>query len=111
MFLHVQTQIFHHKKQEAQQALNENLLQQAVELYTEALNITQLLPHLYQEVPKVLSNRSLVFYRQKKFHQALEDANLCVQLSPVWIKVTFKHVCYLCIIKSLQSEKRYIIWG
>lgn len=40
MFVHMQDQVFHHKKQAAQQALNNNQLQQALELYTEALWFT-----------------------------------------------------------------------
>lgn len=88
MFIHMQTQVFHHKKQTAQQALNGNRLQQALELYTEALQIAQTLPHLFPEIPKILSNRSLVYYRQRKFKPALDDANLSINLDPLWIKVT-----------------------
>lgn len=89
MFVHMQDQVFHHKKQAAQQALNNNQLQQALELYTEALQIAQTLPHLFPEILKILSNRSLVYYRQGKFQPALEDANQSINMNPLWIKVKY----------------------
>lgn len=82
MFLHMQAQVFHHKKQTAQKALNNNLLQQALELYTEALQIAETLPDLFPEIPKILSNRSLVYYKL-----ALDDANRSTNLDPFEIKV------------------------
>ncbi|XP_061181485.1 TPR and ankyrin repeat-containing protein 1-like [Saccostrea echinata] len=86
MFLHRETQRFHQMKQEAQQALNKNRLRQAAALYTEALQIAQAFPHLMQEMPKILSNRSLVFYRQREWKRALDDANASIQIDPLWIK-------------------------
>lgn len=87
MFVHMQDQVFHHKKQAAQQALNNNQLQQALELYTEALQIAQTLPHLFSEIPKILSNRSLVYYRQGKFQLAIYEANHSINVNRLWIKV------------------------
>ena len=89
MFVHMQTQVFHHMKQAAQQALNGKRLQQALELYTEALQIAQTLPHLFPEIPIILTNRSLVYYRQGEFQLALADANHCVMQNPLWIKVKY----------------------
>lgn len=82
MSLHMQTQVFNHKKQAALQALNNNRLQQALELYTEALQIAETLPHLCPQIPKILSNRSLVYYKL-----ALDDANMSTNLDPFEIKV------------------------
>lgn len=87
MFVHMQSQAFHHKKQTAQQALNGNQLQQAIELYTEALQIAQTLPHLFPEIPKILSNRSLVYFKQGKFQLALNEANHRINVNRLWIKV------------------------
>jgi tetratricopeptide (TPR) repeat protein len=95
MFLHHQTQIFHHMKQQAQEALNGNRLQQAVEFYTEALRLAQTFPHLLQEMPKILSNRSLVFFKQRDLTKALDDANASIQLDPSWVKVKIGVSC-LC---------------
>lgn len=86
MFVHMQDQVFHHKKQTALQALNGNQLQQALELYTEALQIAQTLPHLFSEIPKILTNRSLVYYRQGKFQLALHEANHSINVNRLWIK-------------------------
>nr|XP_034304939.1 uncharacterized protein LOC105330431 [Crassostrea gigas]XP_034304942.1 uncharacterized protein LOC105330431 [Crassostrea gigas]XP_034304948.1 uncharacterized protein LOC105330431 [Crassostrea gigas]XP_034304950.1 uncharacterized protein LOC105330431 [Crassostrea gigas] len=86
MFVHMQDQVFHHKKQTALRALNGNQLQQALELYTEALQIAQTLPHLFSEIPKILSNRSLVYYRQGKFQLAIYEANHSINVNRLWIK-------------------------
>lgn len=102
MFVHMQDQVFHHKKQTALQALDGNQLQQALELYTEALQIAQTLPHLFSEIPKILTNRSLVYYRQGKFQLALHEANHSINVNRLWIKVThiiLKAKAYLSKLK------------
>ncbi|XP_062597185.1 TPR and ankyrin repeat-containing protein 1-like [Saccostrea cucullata] len=111
MFLHRETQRFYQMKQEAQQALNKNRLRQAAGLYTEALHMAQAFPHLMHEIPKLLSNRSLVFYRQRDWRRAVDDANASIQIDPLWIKGYWRAAQANKELKQLGSALDAILGG
>jgi hypothetical protein len=75
-------------KDQAEQNLRSGRLSDAFNLYNGALNHCNMnAPVLQDEVPKLLSNRSLVLTKIGNFELALADAMHCIEMSPYWAKV------------------------
>ena len=75
------------KKRDAQIALNKNQLNRALTLYSEALEIAEYHFPGHEEIPKLLSNRALVFLKRRQFHEAIRDSSRCCESYPHWVKV------------------------
>lgn len=83
-------------KDNAEQNLRRGSLSEALNLYNGALTHCNMnSPILQDEVPKILSNRSLVFSKMGNFELALTDAGQCMEIFPYWAKVRF-HKCMNC---------------
>lgn len=70
--------------------------QEAIDLYTEALAIPGV-----KDAHLIHSNRSVAYYYQNKFKEALEDAQKCVDLEPTWQKGYFRKA------KALHAMEKY----
>ncbi|KAK3102697.1 hypothetical protein FSP39_013218 [Pinctada imbricata] len=88
------------KKHEAQAALNRNQLPRALSLYSDALNIAQNNFPGHDEIPKLLSNRALGYWRCAQAYKGLNDhysalnilvlgLAMCTKENVVEEKVTF----------------------
>ncbi|XP_045164107.2 TPR and ankyrin repeat-containing protein 1-like [Mercenaria mercenaria] len=76
-------------KKDAESALNNHHLEQALSLYTTALMGFQLfprIPHIAEEHHKLLCNRSLVFLRMRRFKEAESDAVAAINSCPSFVK-------------------------
>ena len=76
---------FLEKARLAGEACSRGEFEQAVELYTEAINLDPQNHVLY-------GNRSAAFIRTRQYERALEDGRYAVQLQPGWSKVCEEHL-------------------
>lgn len=67
-------------KKQGNEALAQNKLDEAIQLYTEAIDLDPENHILY-------SNRSAAYAKAKKYDSALTDAEKTVELKPDWAKV------------------------
>lgn len=82
-------------KDNAEENLLRGSLSEALNLYNGALTHCNMnSPILQDEVPKILSNRSLVFSKMGNFELALTDAGQCMEIVPYWAKVKFHECIY-----------------
>ena len=72
--------VFLEKAKLAGEACSRGEFKNAVELYTDAINLDPQNHVLY-------GNRSAAFIRTRQFERALEDGRYAVQLQPSWSKV------------------------
>ena len=70
-------------KKQGNEAVGKGKLQEAIKLYTEAIELDP-------ENHVLFSNRSAAFAKQNKFTEALKDAEKTVELNPEWPKVSRK---------------------
>ena len=79
-------------KGEGEKALQQNNLRHAMDNYNQALNLVESLsfiPFIREEFHKIICNRSLVNLRMRHYRDAERDAQLCIDVRPDFIKVTF----------------------
>lgn len=69
-------------KQQGNAALQKGLVDEALDLYSKAVDLDPNNQVLY-------SNRSAAYCKAKKYLEALEDAEKVISLKPEWVKVWF----------------------
>ena len=73
------------------EALKTGHLAQALNLYTQAINVQQRVDHRMKGQSRfcaLFSNRSAVFMQLRQYENALEDACRCLELNSTWPKVS-----------------------
>lgn len=86
-------------KQQGDQAFQRQDYDKSIEFYTQAI----------QENPKnyvLYSNRSLCYIKQDKFHQALKDAESCIELNQKWYKGYYRRGCVLVGLNDFVGAKK-----
>lgn len=74
-------------KNDAEQALSQNQYVTALSSYSNAIEMIKCNPPLFEDLPKMLCNRSLVLTKMQKYPEAVVDARNCIATFPHWIKV------------------------
>lgn len=92
IFVSVLSAIFYQQKIEAETNLQQGRYDEALEGYSRALEMAQKSQLLHEEIPKMLCNRSMVYYRMGKYEKAVEDSLTVTNKFPYFIKV--------CVIKG-----------
>ena len=78
-------------KADAERALQSNNLRFAMDYYNQALSVIDafsFVPFVRDEFHKIICNRALVSLRMRRYREAEEDANLCIDCRPDFTKVT-----------------------
>lgn len=92
-------------KDQGNQFFKNGKYQDAINSYTEALNITDTDAHF------LYSNRAAAYTAIGRFPEAMQDAKKCIELKPEWSKV-FKMVLYRRdskLFKGLLSSWKGVI--
>lgn len=95
---------FDELKNKGNVCFKEGKLDQAIELYTKALELS---PIGYV----ALSNRSLAFYKLEKYEQALEDADKCTQVNGRWAKGHLRRAAALIALGRFKEAKKACVVG
>ena len=80
-------------KKKGNEALKKGDADEAIKLYTEAIQLDPNNHVLY-------SNRCAAYMRQEKYSQALEDAEATIKIKPDWAKVRQSPNLYMSILYS-----------
>lgn len=72
-------------KIQGNEAFNNDRLDEAIQLYSEAISLDPNNHFLY-------SNRSAAYTKAEKYDHALRDAEKTVELEPSWVKVRTTHL-------------------
>ncbi len=95
---------FDELKNKGNACFKEGQLDQAVELYSKALELS---PTGYV----ALSNRSLALYKLEKYELALEDADKCTQINAKWAKGHLRRAAALCALGRFKEAKEACVLG
>ena len=79
--------IVHELKSSAEIHLQNQNYQEAFHGYSQALNVAYTSTVTYDEISKILCNRSMVLLKMRKYREAFDDAVISIQKFPYWIKV------------------------
>ena len=79
--------IVHELKSSAEIHLQNQNYPEALCGYSQALNVAYTSNVTYDEIPKILCNRSMVLLKMRKCNEAFDDACNSIQGFPYWIKV------------------------
>ena len=80
--------------------------EQAVDLYTKAINLCALNPdHQKQDLAKLYSNRSCAYYGARDLEKAILDADKCIELEKSWSKGYLRKGLALLAARPRTSAK------
>jgi len=79
--------IVHELKSSAEIHLQNQNYPEALCGYSQALNVANTSNVTYDEIPKILCNRSMVLLKMRKCNEAFDDACNSIRGFPYWIKV------------------------
>jgi len=90
------------------EAFKRKKFQDAVERYSEAINLYTKVDSKHIDIPAVLANRAMCHIKTKSYELALQDSDVCCNLKPTWFKGYYRRAeAYLGLGDYENAEKAF----